>query len=331
MQLEQIETFPELKDGQCSTILAFDQTPIRTAIWPATTKSPKGTICLLQGRAEYIEKYYEVITELRAKGFAVATLDWRGQGGSGRLLDNPKKGHIGSFKDYGKDLEQFMQKQVLPDCPQPFFALAHSMGALILLNQLPRLRTMLERAALSAPLVQLATERRKILGKKTSQTTIRRLTTIARLLLLGEKFALGVDKISVTGPWSFDNNPLTSDGPRFDRNRLFLEAFPQMGIAGPTFQWVNEACKAMQRLQSSDFQSAVHTPTLMMPVGFDQIVSSRASAQLAKTMRCGHAITIAGSRHEILMERDIYREQFWAAFDAFIPGSPKDRDPIPTT
>ncbi len=324
MRLEQIETFPELKDGKCREMQAFDDHIVRTALWPATTPTPRGTICLLQGRAEYIEKYYEVVSELRAKGFAVATFDWRGQGGSDRLLENPRKGHIGRFSDYGRDLEQFLHEQVLPDCPRPFFALAHSMGALILLNQLPRLRTIFDRAALSAPLVQLATDRRKILGKRVSQITIRRLTGLARLLMMGQKFALGVDKRSVTGSWSFDTNPLTSDGPRYDRNRLFLEAYPEKGIAGPTFQWVHEACKAMSNLQSSDFQSAVHTPTLMMPVGFDQIVSSKATAILAQTMRCGHAITIAGSHHEILMEKNIYREQFWAAFDAFIPGSKDD-------
>jgi lysophospholipase len=27
-----------------------------------------------------------------------------------------------------------------------------------------------------------------------------------------------------------------------------------------------------------------------------------------------------GAAHEILIERDVFREPFWAAFDAFIPG-----------
>jgi lysophospholipase len=27
---------------------------------------------------------------------------------------------------------------------------------------------------------------------------------------------------------------------------------------------------------------------------------------------------LRGSRHEILQERDVIREQFWAAFDAFV-------------
>ena len=38
-------------------------------------------------------------------------------------------------------------------------------------------------------------------------------------------------------------------------------------------------------------------------------------------MRSGSLLTIDGARHEILQEADIYREQFLAAFDAFIPGT----------
>jgi lysophospholipase len=34
------------------------------------------------------------------------------------------------------------------------------------------------------------------------------------------------------------------------------------------------------------------------------------------------AVTIAGARHEPLMERDEFREQFWAAFDSFVETSP---------
>ncbi|MCT4656412.1 MAG: alpha/beta hydrolase [Cohaesibacter sp.] len=320
MHLEELESHPELADGVCRGMESFDGRTIRIALWPAIQKKPKGTICLLQGRSEYIEKYYEVITELREKGFAVATLDWRGQGGSDRLLDDPYKGHIGKFEDYGKDLQQFMHDHVLPDCPLPYFALAHSMGGLILLNQLPKLRTILERTILSAPLIQLATEQKRFLGKSLRQKSLRRLAGLFRLFFMGESFVLGTDKTNILGSWSFNDNPLTSDGPRFDRNRNFLTRHPHLGIAGPTYRWVHESLKAMERLQLSDFQSSIHTPTLMMPASADTIVSTKATGIFARDLRAGHAITIAGSRHEILMERDIYREQFWAAFDAFIPG-----------
>ncbi len=46
----------------------------------------RGTVCIFQGRGEWIEKYFETVRDLRARGFAVATLDWRGQGLSERML-----------------------------------------------------------------------------------------------------------------------------------------------------------------------------------------------------------------------------------------------------
>ena len=43
-----------------------DDCTLRAARWSPTARTCKGTVCLLQGRAEFIEKYYETIRELRA-------------------------------------------------------------------------------------------------------------------------------------------------------------------------------------------------------------------------------------------------------------------------
>lgn len=99
------------------------------ARWPAGGTKRKGTVCIFPGRAEMIEKYFEVVRDLRERGFAVAVLDWRGQGGSARALADPRKGHVGDFAEFQLDLDAFMKQIVLPDCPPPYFALAHSMGA----------------------------------------------------------------------------------------------------------------------------------------------------------------------------------------------------------
>ena len=66
---------------------------LRFARWPSSLKQRHGTVCVFPGRTEFIEKYFEVVGELRRRGFAVAVLDWRGQGGSSRLLKNSLKGH----------------------------------------------------------------------------------------------------------------------------------------------------------------------------------------------------------------------------------------------
>ena len=70
--------------------------------------APRATVALFQGRAEFIEKYFETIDDLLARGFEVVTLDWRGQGGSERELANPRKGHVDDFAQYQRDLSVFL-------------------------------------------------------------------------------------------------------------------------------------------------------------------------------------------------------------------------------
>src|SRR5579872_2039699 len=104
---------------------------------PAPDVPARGTCVLLNGQTEFIEKYFEVIDELRGRGFAVATLDWRGQGGSGRLVpEAPLKCHIGDFADYEADLDAAMEQLVAPMLTGDAapIALAHSMGGHMLLR-----------------------------------------------------------------------------------------------------------------------------------------------------------------------------------------------------
>src|SRR5438445_8387868 len=84
-----------------------DGIALRFAHW-APPRGRKGTVCLFPGRAEFIEKYFETVRDLRARGFAVAALDWRGQGMSQRALRNPRKGYVRSFSQYQIDLEAFL-------------------------------------------------------------------------------------------------------------------------------------------------------------------------------------------------------------------------------
>ena len=113
----------------------FDGAPLRFAIWPSNRSPRRGTVCVFGGRGEYIEKYFETVADLQRRGFAVATMDFRGQGGSVRELDNRRKGFVRDFADHDRDLLRFMREIVLPDCPPPYIALGHSTGGNILLRQ----------------------------------------------------------------------------------------------------------------------------------------------------------------------------------------------------
>ena len=59
----------------------------------------------------------------------------------------------------------------------------------------------------------------------------------------------------------------------------------------------------------------------MMAASADTVVSTPAIEEFAYHLRGGAHLVIPGARHEILQEQDRYRSQFWAAFDAFVPGT----------
>ena len=63
----------------------------------------RGSVVVSPGRTEPIEKYFEVVEELLARGFAVLVHDWRGQGLSHRALPDKLKGHASGFTDFVAD------------------------------------------------------------------------------------------------------------------------------------------------------------------------------------------------------------------------------------
>src|SRR6202158_5298199 len=159
MKLVSIPANPVPDDVVTGSIKTPDGVSLRYARWDPPP-GRKGTVVVLQGRAEYIEKYFETVRDLRARGFAVATLDWRGQGGSHRALRNRRKGYVRRLSQYQTDLETFVHEVVLPDCPPPVFALAHSMGATILLRAAHAGHHWFDRMVLLAPVIALPGMRR---------------------------------------------------------------------------------------------------------------------------------------------------------------------------
>src|SRR5262249_27915714 len=125
------------EDIQARFISGRDGKALRVATIDASPRIlPRGVCVLLHGQTEFIEKYVEVIAELAARGFTVATMDWRRPGASARALNNPLKAHIGDFSEYDSDLTIFMHTVVRNLTDKPPIVLAHSMGAHILLRSL---------------------------------------------------------------------------------------------------------------------------------------------------------------------------------------------------
>jgi len=312
MQLISIPANPVPEGATVGTLKTTDGVMLRFARWEPPP-GRKGTLCVFPGRAEFIEKYFEVVRDARARGFAVAMIDWRGQGLSERALGNARKGHVYDFAEYDRDLEAFVKEVVLPDCPPPLFALGHAVGAAVLLRSAYQGRRGFDRIGLSGPMIQLA----GAAGSGFAQTSAR----FMRLIGLGSQYVPGGGGTAIN-TLPFPGNNLTSDPVRYARTVAILEAEPSLGIGSPTVTWLDAAFKAMNEFADPNYASRLRQPLLLVAAGQDRVVSTPAIGAFAVRLRAGSHLVIPGARHELLMEQDRYREQFWAAFDAFVPGTP---------
>jgi lysophospholipase len=312
MTLVSIPANPVPEGAVSGTITTRDGVSLRYARWDPPP-GRKGTVCLFQGRAEFIEKYFETVRDLRARGFAVAMIDWRGQGLSDRALGNRLKGYVQRFSDYALDLDAFVNQIVLPDCPPPYFALGHSMGATVLLRAAYEGHRWFDRMVLLAPMIALPGMR---------QATATRITVkTLRLLGLGRAYVPGGDA-TVMMQRPFLGNYLTSDPVRYARNVTVLEAEPALAVAWPTVAWADAAFRMMAEFAQPGYPLKIRSPILIVAAGQDRIVSTPAIDVFAGRLRASSHLIVPGARHELLMEQDRFRMQVLAAFDAFVPGTP---------
>ncbi len=311
-ELIEIEGNPIPDNAFADRLVMRDGVSIRYARFSATGRPLKGTVIIVTGRNEYIEKYYETIRDLSARGLGTLIFDLRGQGLSDRLISDPARGYVGDFRDYVGDLEELFEQVALPDCRGPFFMLGHSVGGLIALLAAPGMVNRIRRMVVLAPLLGYY-------GLPVSAATLRRVTGLMRAVGLGRIYMSRTrDRRAVT---PFAVNKLTTDHTRYERNITLRRLHPELALAGPTAAWVNATCRAIDTLDDPDFLSRINVPALIVAAGADEVVSTPAIEHLAVRLRAGSLITIDGARHELLQESDLYREQVLAAFDAFVPGS----------
>jgi lysophospholipase len=293
--------------------IAVPEARLRAATFaPDPSGGQRGVCVLLNGQTEFIEKYFEVIDELRRRGFAVVTLDWRGQGGSGRLVPGaPLKAHIHDFAEYDADLNALMDQIVEPMLGgrRPI-ALTHSMGGHILLRHLNRQPGCFAAAAFSAPMLMFSTRGRP-------RWLVRLLAGAMTYCGHATDFVwniAGRDPLTM----DFGEQIVTSDRARFQRTQDFLKTHPQLRTAGPTWGWLAAGFRSIAYLATTGCAEEISTPSLICGAEHDRICVTADTERFAGRMPGCVYTEIAGAEHEILMERDIFRARFWSAFDKFM-------------
>ena len=302
--LVRIPDAPAPKVGQAEWFTGAGAARLRAALFPA--KTPIGSVVISSGRTEFIEKYLEVCTELVDRGYTVLIHDWRGQGLSTRLLPDRLAGHAAGYEDFIADYAMLLDAYA-DRLPKPWFSLAHSMGGCLTMLALAKGETRFAGAIFSAPMLGIAGFS-PWLGRLIGGTM--------RLLGRSNGYGLGgsVDPYITT----FEGDMLTHDRVRYDRARAYILADRDLALGAVTWGWIRSAFDAVHWLQTSPVVSRIKTPVTILGAAQEKLVDNAGQRVVASHIPGARYVEIAGAYHEILMETDDIRAQFWAEFEALV-------------
>lgn len=279
-------------------VQASDGVRVRVAHWPAT--AAKGTVLLLPGRTEFIEKYGRAAVDLAAHEYGTITIDWRGQGLSDRIAADAMSGHVDSFADYQADVAALLAVAKSERAPRPWHLLAHSMGGAIglraAMHGLP-----VASCAFSAPMwgIRMKAALRPLAWS---------LGWSSRHLGQSHRYAPSTSGASYVLSEPFEKNDLTRDAQMHAHMVAQLNAHPELALGGPSLHWLFEALRECRRLR------ALPSPKLpcLTFVGTDEVIvdTSRIDARIARWpgARLEH---IPGARHEAMMDTPQTRAKVW--------------------
>lgn len=275
--------------GAAHWVQTSDGLRLRVGHWPLAQAN--GTVLIFPGRTEFIEKYGQTASAFAALGLASAAIDWRGQGLSERILDNPLIGHVARFTDYQKDVAAMVTCAQALGLPRPYFLLAHSMGGAIGLRAVME-TTIFDAVAFSGPMwgLQIAPHLRPFAWT---------LSHLMPLVKQGHRLPPSTRMDHHVVVDSFEGNLLTRDAEQFEIMRQQLLSYPELTLGGPSYVWLREALREMHHLGS---RASPHLPAVTFLGTNERIVEVSAIYTRMESWKGGHLEIVPEGEHEVLME-----------------------------
>lgn len=288
-----------------------DNSKIRTGSWKSTS-IVKGTIILMIGRGSYLEKNLDFIQDLTALGYNVESFDWRGHGGSDRLIPNSQKCHIDSFDTYLQDFDHYFIHTVKPNLTssKPVYLMGVSMGGHLAVRYIHDHPDAFKKVVLVVPMFDVVT-------KPFPKPIVKPMVTFMSALSFGKAYAFGYGDVTLTGPISAESRE-THDYARHIQTHKTMRQHPELVVGGPTFDWVKAAFKSIEITKNPLYFSNIAPPVLIQTAGKDMTVDIHQDKAICQKMaNCQHII-YPESRHNITKESDSIRNPFLKDLDLFL-------------
>lgn len=295
-----------LPPGGTLQSVEVDGAHLRVRRWDGV-RPDSGTIVLLNGRGDFIEKYAEACHAMAGWGPTLMTLDWRGQGLSGRLAADPRVGHARDLGVLAGDLPHLLDRLALP---RPVRIVAHSMGGHLALRLLHDHPALIARAVLLSPMLRFRTA-------PLSWELARWIASCAVSLGLSESFAPGQGPFH-TAERTRGARYLTADPARQTDESWWAAANPALVSGGVSFGWLQAAFRSVALLETSGYLEAIQTPILILASGADRIVDLAATRAASARLPGATLQVIPEAQHELLREVDALRTPTLARIQNFL-------------
>lgn len=269
----------------------------------------RGRMLLMGGRGDMIEKYLEVVHYWAGRGWDVTTFDWRGQGGSGRLTDDPLCGHIGDFGHWIADLSAIGAEWRAAG-NGPHVMIGHSMGGHLMLRALAEGLPQPDAAVAVAPMLGLNT------GPLPQWLAAR----IAGLMVRAGRGEQPAWKQKDSERHRrLRQKRLTHDPDRYADEIWWRDHHRDISVGPPSWNWIAQAFASIRALEQHDGLRRIACPTLVLATRADELVSTPDIERIVATMPHA-ALHLYGAEaaHELLRELDPVRLDALARIDAFL-------------
>lgn len=275
------------------------------------TGEPKGTMVMVPGFREPIEKYFETMRDMTARGYDVFIMDWRGQGGSERYLPNePQKPFSLGFDRDIRDLHKFINDIVKPADDQKIVLCAHSMGGHLGLRYAKEHPDTFDCMITTAPMFEIETS-------VFPRPVAKRMVQFAKTGRILEKFMPGGSEWQ-PGKKKYADNHLCSDPLRWQAQEAAMEQKPELRVGDATYGWLYHAFASIEILNKEDYLKEIKIPVLMATPQADVIVDIKAQVRASGIMPDCTRVDLPGAKHEVWMEKDEHRNVWLKAVDDFL-------------
>lgn len=258
--------------------------------------APRATILILTGYGESAEKWFETITDLTQRGFAVWVLERQGQGGSERLTPWRDLGHVESFDPDLATVKALVKTVIRPEVGARFLVLGHGEGGLIGLRA-AQTGLPMDGLVLSSPAFGLS-------GLPRPRSDLARFAPALRT------FRLSWVRSSDQKGWRRDGPDGTSAGLTHDPDRgkvqaAWMLANPDLRMGGRSLGWFAAFFDASEAA-ARDVRKTT-TPVLMLNAGRDGVVTATPQARFCAEMVGCRVVRYAEAGHDLHMELDAVR------------------------